>query len=101
MRVMMQVQIPHDTFNAAVRDGSAGAKLGAIIEDIGPETVFFTELDGKRSTVLVVDMADASGIPALAEPFFLTFEADVRFSIVMSPEDLANSGLEELGKKWG
>ena len=27
--------------------------------------------------------------------------SEVHFSIVMSPEDLAHAGLEELGKKWG
>ena len=101
MRVLMQVQIPHGPFNAAVRDGSAGSKLEEIIEDIGPEAVYFHEMDGKRTASLVVDLENASQIPSLAEPFFLTFEADVRFHVVMSPEDLANAGLEELGKKWG
>ena len=101
MRVLMQVQNPHGPFNAAVRDGSAGSKLMGIIEDIGPEAVYFAEVDGKRTAILIVEMEDASQIPSLAEPFFLTFEADVRFHIVMSPEDLANAGLEELGQKWG
>jgi len=44
----MQVQIPHGPFNAAVRDGSAGSKLEEIIEDIGPEAVYFHEMEGKR-----------------------------------------------------
>ena len=101
MRVLMQVQNPHGNFNAAVRDGSAGAKLTEIIESIGPESVYFTEMDGKRTALLIVDMEDASQIPSLAEPFFLAFEADVRFHILMSPEDLAKADLEELGNKWG
>ncbi len=84
-----------------MRDGSAGDKLNAIIESIGPEAVYFTEMAGKRTAIIIVDMEDASQIPSLAEPFFLTFEADVRFHIVMSPEDLAKAGLEELGNKWG
>jgi hypothetical protein len=46
-------------------------------------------------------MEDASRIPSLAEPFYLAFDADVRFHIVMSPEDLEKAGLDELGKKWG
>jgi hypothetical protein len=39
-------------------------------------------------------------VPSFAEPFFLNFNADCRFRIVMSPEDLGRAGLEELGKKW-
>jgi len=43
---------------------------------------------------------DSSEVPALAEPFFLTFNAEVEFRIAMTPEDLARSGLDALGKKW-
>ena len=96
----MNVKIPHHQFNAAVRDGSVGAKLNRILEAIKPEAVYFTEQDGQRGAVLVVDLPDSSKIPALAEPWFLTFEADVEFRIAMTPDDLKKSGLEELGKQW-
>jgi hypothetical protein len=36
----------------------------------------------------------------LAEPWFLTFNAQVEFRVAMTPEDLARSNLEALGKKW-
>ena len=39
--------------------------------------------------------------PALAEPWFLTFGAEVEFRVVMLPDDLKKAGLDELGKKWG
>lgn len=100
MKILMNVKIPHHQFNAAVRDGSVGAKLNRILEAIKPEAVYFTEQDGQRGAVLVVDLPDSSKIPALAEPWFLTFEADVEFRIAMTPDDLKKSGLEELGKKW-
>ncbi|MGJ0515099.1 MAG: hypothetical protein ACR65O_05020 [Methylomicrobium sp.] len=100
MRVLMNVRIPHAEFNAAVKDGSAGSKLNRILESIKPEAVYFTEQDGHRGAVIVVDMSDPSKIPALAEPWFLTFNADVQFRVAMTPEDLKMAGLEELGKKW-
>ena len=100
MKILMNVKIPHHQFNAAVRDGSVGAKLNRILEAIKPEAVYFTEQDGQRGAVLVVDLPDSSKIPALAEPWFLTFEADVEFRIAMTPDDLKKSGLEELGKQW-
>jgi hypothetical protein len=49
---------------------------------------------------MIVDVANPSDVPALAEPWFLSFNADVTFHIVMSPEDLARAGLDALGKKW-
>ncbi len=100
MRMLMIVTVPHHKFNAAVKDGSAGARLGKILEAIKPESVYFTELCGKRTAVIVVDLPDASKIPSLAEPWFLTFEADVQFHPAMTPEDLKRGGLDELGKKW-
>ena len=79
MRMLMQVRIPHDTFNAALKDGSVGAKMDRILDATKPEAVYFTEQDGQRGAVMVIDLADPSQIPAYAEPWFITFEADVEF----------------------
>ena len=66
-----------------------------------PEAVYFTEYDGRRGAIVIVDITDPSRIPALAEPWFLSFNADVSSHIVMSPEDLDRAGLDALGKQWG
>jgi hypothetical protein len=101
MRMLMQIKIPVEPFNTAVRDGSAGKKMQRIMEAIKPEAAYFSEQDGCRGGVLVVDMKDASEIPRLAEPWFLTFNASVEFRVAMTPEDLGRAGLDELGKTWG
>ena len=100
MRMLMNVTIPHEAFNAAVKDGTVGAKLNRILEAIKPEAVYFTEQKGQRGAVLVVDLPDASKIPVLAEPWFLTFQADVEFRIAMTPDDLKRSGIDGMGQKW-
>jgi Domain of unknown function (DUF3303) len=100
MRMLLQVRIPHEQFNAAVRDGTAGSKLNRILEEMKPEAVYFTERNGQRGAVMIIELADASRIPTFAEPWFLTFNADVEFQPVMSPEDLKRAGLDALGKKW-
>jgi len=100
MRMMLQIKFPHEPFNSLVRDGSAGTKIGKILEAILPEAEYFTEQDGHRGAVVIVDLADPSKVPAMAEPWFMTFNADVKLRIVMSPEDLAKAGLDALGKKW-
>jgi hypothetical protein len=100
MRVILHVTMPLEPFNSYVRDGSAGKKIQKILEEIKPEAAYFTETDGHRGGFIVVDLADASKIPSLAEPFFLTFNATVRIHPVMTPEDLGKSGIDAIGKKW-
>lgn len=100
MRMMMNVTLPHEPFNAAVRDGSVGETLEQILKETRPETVYFTERNGHRGAILIFDLADPSKIPSVAEPWFLAFDADVEFKIVMTPEDLKKSGLKDAGRKW-
>jgi hypothetical protein len=100
MRMLLNVTLPHEPFNAAVRNGTAGSAILRILEEIKPEAVYFTEQNGHRGAILIVNVNQPSEIPALAEPWFLNFNADCQFRIVMSPEDLQQAGLEDLGKKW-
>ncbi len=100
MRMLLQVRIPHGEFNAAVRDGTAGPKLNRILEETRPQAVYFTEFKGQRGAIMIIDLEDPSKVPAFAEPWFLTFNADVEFHAVMSPDDLKRAGLDSLGKKW-
>jgi len=100
MRMLLDIKIPHETFNAAVRDGSAGEKLKRILEATKPEAVYFTERAGQRGAIMIVNLDDPSKVPTFAEPWFLTFNADVAFHVTMTPEDLARAGLEALGRKW-
>ena len=87
MRIMMFVSFPVDAFNAAVRDGSVGAKMQKILGAQKPEAAYFMDHSGKRTGVLVLDL--------------LTFNASVEIHPVMTPSDLAAAGLEKLGKEWG
>jgi len=100
MRMLMLIRLPHETFNAAVKDGSADRKVQAILDDVHPEAVYFTEMNGQRTTLLIVELESPSRIPVLAEPWFLNFNADVEFHVVMKPQDLQEAGLEKLGATW-
>jgi len=100
MRMIVYVSFPVEIFNAAVRDGSAGTKMKRILDHMKPEAAYFTDRDGQRSAVLIMDLEDPSRIPAIAEPWFLLFDAAVEIHPVMGPQDLASAGLEELGKTW-
>jgi hypothetical protein len=100
MRMLLTVQFPAEPFNSLVKSGKAGQLLGQILDAIKPEAAYFTDQDGERGAILVVNVQHQSEVPSFAEPFFLHFQAKCRLRIAMSPEDLKKAGLEELGKKW-
>ena len=100
MRFVLHISIPVDKFNQAVRDGTAGEKIGRILEDTKPEAAYFCAKDGKRGGFLIVNISDPSEMPRFAEPWFLNFDATVEFLPTMTPEDLQRAGLEQLAKKW-
>ena len=100
MRMLLEVEFPVEPFNSMVRDGTVGEKLQEILGEIKPEAAYFTERDGHRGGILVVDLADPAKVPQLAEPFFLVFNARAKFRICMTPEDLGRAGLEAIGSKY-
>jgi hypothetical protein len=100
MRMLLDVTFPHESFNSLVRKGTAGKKIEEVLNAIKPEAVYFSEHDGQRGAIMIVDVADPSKVPALAEPLYLTFNANVKFRIMMTPDDLKKSGLDSIGKKW-
>ncbi|MGF6110252.1 panthothenate synthetase [Pseudomonas sp. ADAK2] len=101
MKMLMTVEFPHEPFNTLVRAGKVGEIIGRVLESLKPETVYFTEQDGMRGGILLIDVQNASEIPRFSEPFFLNFQANCKFRIAMSPQDLQNAGLDALGKTWG
>lgn len=101
MKMIMNVRFPHEPFNTYVKNGEAGEMIQRLLDDLRPESIYFTEQDGERGAVAVIEMEESSRVPFFAEPFFLNFNADVEFRVAMSPMDLAKAGLDRLGKKWG
>ena len=98
--MLVHVKLPHEPFNTAVRNGTVGKTMERIFAETRPEAVYFTEYDGRRGAIMIVDIADPSKIPGIAEPWFLSFNADVSAHIVMSQEDLGRAGIDAIGKKW-
>ena len=88
MRFLLIVTIPVETGNAAAKAGKLGATIGSILAELKPEAAYFTDRDGQRAGYIILDLPDASHIPAVAEPFFLAFNAKVELHPVMVPADL-------------
>ena len=92
MRMLLRVSIPVEAGNAAAKNGTLSSTIEKILADLKPEAAyFFADDDGQRSGSIVFDMKDTSQIPAIAEPWFLAFNAKVSFRPVMNPQDLAKA----------
>src|SRR6202042_3462679 len=89
MRMLLRVSIPVEAGNAAAKAGTLGSTIEGILADLKPEAAYFLADDsGNRSGSIVFDMKDTSQIPAVAEPWFLAFNAQVSLRPVMNPQDL-------------
>jgi hypothetical protein len=102
MRILLKVNIPVESGNAAAKAGKLGATIQSILADLRPEAVYFTDNDGQRAGFIFLDMQDASQIPAVAEPWFVAFNTSIEIHPVMIPDDLARAGdaIENAVKKY-
>jgi len=102
MRFMLKVNIPVEAGNAAAKAGKLGPTIQSILTELQAEAAYFTDNNGQRTGFIFVDMKDASQIPAIAEPWFLAFNAGIEIHPVMTPDDLAKAGsaIEQAVKKY-
>jgi hypothetical protein len=103
MRYIMKVSMSEEAGNANVRDPKFGEKVQTLLKEVKAEAAYFTTIEGRRGAYIVVNMDDASQMPAMAEPFFLWFKGKVKFIPVMLPQDLAKAGpaIASAIQKWG
>jgi hypothetical protein len=103
MRFMISARMPTEKANAAIKDGSFAQNLQSIMEELKPEAAYFTDVDGARGGYFIVNMDDASELPAKAEPLFFGLGATIQVHLVMTPEDLerATPALEQAAQKYG
>ncbi|MGO8690655.1 MAG: DUF3303 family protein [Thermoguttaceae bacterium] len=103
MRFLFKAQWPVKAGNAAIKEGHMPDTLRAILDELKPEAAYFLASEGMRTSLLVVNLDDASEIPALAEPWFHAFHAAVELVPVMTLDDLKKAGpaIEKAVKKFG
>jgi hypothetical protein len=104
MRMLLRVSIPVEAGNAAAKNGTLGSTVEQILADLKPEAAyFFADDNGQRAGSIVFDMKDPSQIPAVAEPWFLAFNAKVSLRPIMNPQDLGKAGpsIGKAAKQYG
>ena len=103
MKYIMKIRMSIEKGNEALKDPQFGHKMNGLLADIKAEAAYFGTINGQRGAYIVLNLNDASEIPAVAEPFFLWLNADIEFIPVMRPEDLGKAGpaIGDVVKKWG
>lgn len=88
MRMMVRWTAETKKTNEAIDSGAGMDVIESMLRELEPEAAYLFTNQGRRSGLMVFDMADSSQIPRIAEPLFLAFNADVEFVPVMNPDDL-------------
>jgi hypothetical protein len=103
MRILLKAELSTEAGNRVVRNGTLGATMKSILDDLKPEAAYFGSENGKRTAYLFVNIQDASEIPGIAEPLFLALDAAITLIPVMIPQDLEKAGpsFEKAVKKYG
>ena len=76
MRFMISVRIPTEEANTTIKEGNFPQTIQSIMEELKPEAAYFTDMDGARGGYFIVNMDEASDLPAIAEPLFFGLGGD-------------------------
>jgi hypothetical protein len=88
MRVLVRAMIPTMAGNKTVKDPNFLKHLQDYIQKFNCEASYFLEVNGNRTMVFVLDLPSQDMIPAIAEPLFQNFEANVEIHPAMNLDDL-------------
>jgi len=91
MRVLVRAMIPTAAGNKMVKDPNFLKSIKDYIEKFNCEAAYFTEVNGNRTMVFVLDLPSPDMIPAIAEPLFQGYEANVEIHPAMNLDDLKKS----------
>ncbi|HZD34695.1 MAG TPA: hypothetical protein VE130_05780 [Nitrososphaeraceae archaeon] len=88
MRVIVRAMIPTTAGNKMVKDPNMVKNLEDYIQKFNCEAAYFTALEGMRTMVFVLDLTSPDMIPAIAEPLFQEYDANVEIHPAMNLDDV-------------
>jgi hypothetical protein len=91
VRFLFKISFPVEAGNAAAKKDGLKV-IQSILGQQKPEAAYFVAENGKRTAILIMNMADASEIPAICEPWFLALNAEIEATPAMVPADLEKAG---------
>ncbi len=102
MRVLMKISFPVEAGNkAAKKDGLKVIKT--ILDQQEPEAAYFVGDGGKRTCMMIIDLANPSDLARIAEPWFLALNASIEVTPAMIASDLRDAmpAIEQAVKDFG
>ncbi len=102
--MLLRVSIPVEAGNTAIKAGTLGSTIERIVANLKPEAAYFYADDnGQRCGSVIFDLQDPSQIPAIAEPWFLAFNANITLRPVMNLQDLgkARPAVATIAQEYG
>jgi hypothetical protein len=103
MRFMITCRVPTERANALMQEGRFPQTFQTIMEELQPEAAYFTDVEDARGTYFVLNMDDASELPAKLEPLFHGMGAEIQVHLAMTPEDMQKAIpiVEQAAQKYG
>ena len=102
MRFLIKISFPVEAGNAAAKKDGFKV-IQTILEQQRPEAAYFIADGGRRTGILIMNIAEPADIPRIAEPWFLALNASIEATPAMIPEDLqkAAPAIEQAVKAFG
>jgi hypothetical protein len=97
MRMMLKAQMDTAAASKSIEEGRMPTIMHSMMDQLKPEAAYFGPDEGHRTAFIVFQMDDPSQLPAISEPLFSEFGANVQVFPVMDRDDL-EKGLSALGQ---
>ena len=88
MRVILRAMIPTIAGNKMVKDPNFLKTIEDFTKKFNCELAYFTEVNGNRTMVFILDLPSSVMIQAIVEPLFQEFDANVEIHLAMNLDDL-------------
>lgn len=103
MRMLLKATFDLDKTNELMRSGKLGEVIESIYGNLNTEAVYFIAEDGQRTSLIFLDLNDPSDLPAVAEPFFHAFDAEIEVTPAFTLDEMPQAlpAIEDAIKKYG
>ena len=88
MRILVKMQIPAEAGNRMVQDPDFLKNIEDYIRNFNIEASYFTEINGERTALYVLDLQTTDQLAKAVEPLFQGFNAKVEVHPAMNFEEL-------------
>ncbi len=92
MRFMVKCKLPVERANEVIINGSLVDQLTKYVSNVKPENVYLTLSHGQRTMYFILDVPSEDKMPALLEPLWLDWKADVYIAPAMTLADFEKAG---------